>query len=276
MARVVSSRSNLRARRRRRAYIFAGLGVLAAVLCVALVWAFVSAPFARITRVTVSGSNVVPAASIEDAVQHELQGKYMFIFPKNSIFLYSRKHVEDAVLGLYPTLKTVGVNAKNFHTLAIVVTERTPKALWCGTDKSSAANPCLFLDENGLAYAYAPEYSGTAYATYFGGLEPSNALPKQFLGSDKFRSLSALVETFKQHVAPDALSYVSVDPDGDVSLQFAPGYSILFSLHDDGGNIYNHFTVAQKAASFADHPLADFDYIDLRFGDKVYYKLKNE
>ncbi|HVY72843.1 MAG TPA: hypothetical protein VG984_02245 [Candidatus Paceibacterota bacterium] len=269
--------SRLRARRRRRAYIIAGLIALVVVLLAVLAWAFVSAPFARITKVTVSGSNVVPASSIEDAVQHELKGKYAFIFPKDSIFLYSRHTIEDAVLSLYPTLKTVGVHAKDFHTLSVVVTERTPKALWCGTDASSAANTCMFLDENALAYAYAPQYSDTAYTTYYGALKPGTASSsKQFLTSDQFHSLSALARTFEQHVAPDRLSYVSVNADDDATLQFAPGYSIRFSLHDDGGDIYNHFTVAQKAASFANHPLSDFDYIDLRFGDKVYYKLKNE
>lgn len=276
MARVVSSRSNLRARRRRRVYIVAGLAALVVALCVGLAWMLVSAPFARITHVAVSGSNVVPSQSLEDAVRHQLQGKYAFVFPKDSIFLYSRGAIEKALLSLYPTLKTASVHAKDFHSISVVVSERVPKALWCGTDSSNPTNPCLFLDENGLAYAYAPEYSGTTYTTYFGALAPSSALPKQFLSNDTFHSLSALIATFVQHVAPDALSHVSVDGNGDVSLQFEPGYHIRFSLHDDGGDIYNHFTVAQKAASFENHPLSDFDYIDLRFGDKVYYKLKNE
>jgi hypothetical protein len=48
----------------------------------------------------------------------------------------------------------------------------------------------------------------------------------------------------------------------------------LFALGDDAGAVYQHFTLALTADIFKAHKLSDFHYLDLRFGNKLYYKLR--
>ena len=50
----------------------------------------------------------------------------------------------------------------------------------------------------------------------------------------------------------------------------------MFALGDDGGDVFDRFSLALQSDLFKKHALSDFDYLDLRFGDKLYYKLKTK
>lgn len=293
MARVVSARLSIKERRRRRILIVCG-SVFGALLAIFLLcWAFLNASFVRITNIEISGTDVLPVSTVKEAVEHSMEGNYVHLFSKNSIFLYPKAGIAQDLRRLFPTLKTVSVNAKDFHTVAVVVSERTPAALWCpstssdptgGTqdttleiDSSDAtvSYDCALLDEDGLAYANAPQYSGKVYQQYFGTL-PLGPLPKQFLKPEQFRSLSALAKEFEKKLAPDVLDAITVDDNNDVHLSFDGAYEVLFALEEDTGVLFDRFSLTLTAAPFTEHKLSDFMYVDLRFGDKVYYKLKSE
>ncbi len=235
---------------------------------------FANTSWLRITHVSVSGENVIPQASIEEVANDNIAGKYVGLFSKANIFLYPKGKIENDLKMLYPTLGSTDIHALDFHTISVTVAERTPHALWCGNGNATSSEGCVLLDDSGLAYAYAPEYSGHVYETYIGAL-PEGPLPKQFLTPALFHSLSALVETFAKKIAPDGITTVTIDEHNDVRIAASGGYDILFALGDSGGDIFQRFTLTLTAAPFTTHKLSEFQYIDLRFGDKVYYKLKN-
>lgn len=273
--------SRLRERRRKR-LLRISAAVCGALLSIFLLcWGFLSLSSLRISTVEVSGVDVLPPSAIKEAVEHSMEGKYAYLFPKNSIFLYPKADIAEELRTLFPTLKAVSVNAKNFHTVTVVVSERTPSALWCGStadgvnSDTGLGEQCLLLDDSGLAYANAPEYSGKVYQQYYGAL-PEGPLPKQFLTAEKFQSLAALAQEFEKKVTPDVLQSITVDSNADVHLSFDSGYEIRFALTEDTGLLLDRFLLTLTAAPFTEHKLSDFYYIDLRFGDKVYYKLKNE
>lgn len=234
---------------------------------------FANTAWLRITRVSVSGENVIPQTSIETVANDVIASKYLGLYSKANILLYPKSKILRELHTLYPTLQTADIHASDFHTIAITVTERTPHALWC----SASSATCVLLDDDGLAYANAPDYSGAVYEKYYGAL-PDGPLPKQFLTPAEFRSLSALIDAFAKKVAPDTITTIEVDENKDVHVSIAGetgGYKILFALGDNSGSVFERFTIALTAGPFTTHKLSDFEYIDLRFGTKVYYKLKN-
>jgi len=60
----------------------------------------------------------------------------------------------------------------------------------------------------------------------------------------------------------------------DVSVRFANSFTLRFALSDAGGDIFERFSLALTSEPMKAHKLSDFQYLDLRFGDKLYYKLK--
>jgi hypothetical protein len=254
------------------------------------------APFLKITTVSVSGTKTVAPSALQELVQQDISGSYLYLFAKDDILLYPRTQVAADLLAQYPQLKSVDVHAADFHTVAVNVIERQPVALWCsslnsealGTSTESLASStadelsepvalpahgaCYFMDQDGVVYQSAPP-ADASYVIYQSAAT-STVLPMQFLTPDQFHALSALATALSQKFGTTTVSDVSVDSSGDVQAQFSDGFILEFLLTDAGGDVFDNFTLALQSDVFKQHSLDDFQYLDLRFGQKLYYKLK--
>jgi cell division septal protein FtsQ len=276
MARVALPQSKIKARRKKRRIRIASLaGGALVVLLLLLVW-LSHAPFMLINAVEVTGNTTLSDSSIADAVLADVSGDYLFVFPKNNIFLYPKFKTEADLLQQMPTIAKVNVEAKNFNTLQVMVTERARKALWCGQTLDTSSS-CFWLDQDGVAFSAVFDLSldgngTTTYQKYYGGL--TGGEPQQYLTPDQFYSLSALIDALAQNQQSNSITGIAVDTQNDATVYFENGFKLLFSLSANGGDVYQRFVLALSSDAFANHQLSDFQYLDLRFGDKLYYKLK--
>ena len=272
MARVQLPTSRLKARRRARR-MFAVLGAL--VVLLALMGGVVGLSYLsalRVQHITIVGLSSVNESLVEASVQDALDGGYWHLIPKNNIFVYPKGAIERGLLAQFPIFSSVVAHAQGLTALTVTVTERQPAALWCGSFATSTA-PCLTLDESGTAYTIAPDFSASVYRRYTGPLA-TTTLPRQFLTPEKFRALSALADAIASKAASSTLDTISIDASGEVHMQFASGFTLMFILSGDGADVAQRFALALTADPFNKHPLSDFEYLDLRFGDKLYYKLR--
>ena len=275
MARIDLPVSKLRARRRRRRALLAGaLVFVVLVLAAGAVW-LAHAPFVRVVSVEVSGAQSVASSTIEEYVRSQMAGDYLWLFPRDNIFLYPRRAIEAGLLARYPALRSVDVHAADFRTVAVAAVERQPAALWCPTGATQEG--CFYMDEDGVVYSPAPDFSSPVYVSYEGALAPSaQAGARQYLAPADFQSLSALAGALGQKEPDDPVRTVVVDDSRDVRVYFQNDFVLIFNLKDDGGDIFERFTLALASDPFKGKSLGDFEYLDLRFGDKLYYKLKGQ
>jgi len=275
MARVALPQSKIRARRKRKRITIAA--IIAA--CIVVFFAFCAwvshAQFMRIDTITVLGAQTVLQNDVQAAVRKDLAGSYGLLFPKDNIFLYPKAEIVQDLTKEIPTIEQDQIKVVNFHTIAIVITERTKKALWCPSeDQSLLTNlqDCALLDQNGVVYASA--LSASSSIVYFGPLT-GNKFPHTYLPADQFHSLSALVDALMARSQQATDTPVSVAIVGsDVHVQYQSGFTLIFLLSSAGADVYNHFLLALTSDVFQGKQLSDFQYLDLRFGDKLYYKLK--
>lgn len=288
MARVELPQSSARVRRRKRRIwlVVAVLGLLLSVVALAVLLAHAS--FLRATAIETGDTGAVPSSSVEELVYSEIAGSYFFLFPKNNIFLYPKGALEELLRVRYPVIKDAQLRAKNFHTIEVALVLREPAALWC-----PESGPCRLMDEDGVVYADAPEFSAPLYVKYSGPISTSTdpALARrspgevgQFVTQEEFRSLFALVDALNKKVGSTSIEAVSIDEAGDVRARFqnnpdasvGVNFTLLFAQKDDGGDVFERFSLALESKLFKSRTLSDFEYLDLRFGEKLYYKLKTE
>lgn len=240
-----------------------GLGAFCLLCLIAVGISYI--PFVQIRGVAVSGAQTLATSTVANYVESHIAGRYLFVIPKRNIFLYPKDTIADGLLASFPELKVADVHAGDFHTLEVEVVEREPKALWCqGTD-------CYLMDQEGVVYAPAHERDG--FVQYHGSTR-GDRLPRQYLNADQFEALFSLVDALSQKVATSRITRVSIDNHADVEAEFDNGFMLKFALGDASGDTFERFSVALTAGPFVEHSLSEFLYLDLRFGDKLYYKLK--
>ncbi len=267
MARVELPESRLRIKRRRRRIRIAIVSVAGAILIIAMLVGLTYLPFLQIKRIEVSGNKTLSSSTIIAYVQQRLDDKYAYVLPKTNIFLYPKHALNKELIEKYPVLASADVHAVDFSAIAVALVEREPRALWC------EGGSCLFMDQNGVAYAYAPTFSEPIYVSYFGAISEGK-LPKHYLAPGQFASLSALVDAIAQKLPGERITSVSVDAQNDVRVRFTSGVMLMFTLKDQGGDVFERLSLALGSDPIVSHQLSDFEYIDLRFGDKLYYKLR--
>ena len=265
MARVDLPQSSLRARRKRMRTRISIVSLAALVLFLVFVVGLTHMPFLQVRDVQVSGAVTLASTTVAGYIQEEISGFYLFVVPKRNIFIYPKRAIADGLLEKFPELRAADVHAGDFHTIEAEVVEREQKALWCQSMQ------CFLMDQSGVVYGYAEGDDG--FVAYHGPTE-GESLPRQYLTPDKFEALFALMDAVSQKLPDSPVVEVAVDAQMDAEATLLNGFVLKFALGDAGGDVFERFTLALTSEPFVQNTLDDFLYLDLRFGDKLYYKLK--
>lgn len=230
-------------------------------------------PYIRIHAIEVSGVKTLSTSTIEGFASAKLSGRNFLVFPRDNIFAYPKRAIVSGLLAQYPELQSASVQAVDFETIRISVSERRPAALWC----EEGGGNCRLMDETGFVYAPDLLLDTPAFVRYAGDATTTKGFtsqtePLQYLSPSDFRSLSALISALDANEEDATIDEVDVDQSNDVHAHFSNGFVLIFALKDAGGDVFERFTLALASQPFLNKSIADFEYLDLRFGDKLYYK----
>lgn len=275
-------------RRLRRRRILIALGVLLALLCAGIIYEL-NQSAVRISHVTVYGAD----QSLADIAAASMQGKYFGLVPRDSTFFFPDASIRAGIMAAHPDIAAVSIFHNGLTGLSIKVDERVPVAPWCGLAPTpNVEEYCYVFDAGG--FIFAPHASTTVTINNFAlyaPLAPLETPAKAGPGTTSALSLTGLAgnaqEPLRATVAdseklPDAFDFarrlgtfgspvVRVVIRGDeVDDMLGSGTRITYVL----GNEENAFTALVSARDSFNLADGSIDYVDLRFGSKVYLKQK--
>ena len=271
-------RMPLRARRRRvRALAAFAVFALAGGAAYAVSYASYLPRF-TVGELRVTGATTVPQALVKDYAETQLyDGSYRFLSPQN-IFLYNPARLAREIAGFFPRIRSVQVTRDSMFATAVTVavSERQPYALWC-LDASRAS--CYQMDSDGFIFADAGGAASSAPASpsgyvFFGGLDASaqNPIGHSFSAAH-LPSILALLQLLAQSsLAPTGAAVVNGQ---DFIVPLAAGYYLKASFGEDPRQLVSNLQLVLSSDTLAGKE-DQLEYVDLRFGDKVYYKLRGQ
>jgi len=244
-------------------------GVLALLLLAGVlagVYYLTRLPAVTIETITVSGGERMSHEEVREAVADELRGSYLLIVPRRFTYLYPKDDIH-AALDAFPQLYDVSVSRTDRTTLSVTFREYVPHALWCAEEASTM---CLYLTRSGVAFAPAPSLSGSALLRYStAGREPQvgeRALPRETLA--RLSTFARLLEAgldFRVYA-------VHRTAENDIRVDLHSGGELVLPSEVDPENIYTNLESVLAAEEFSDIRDGSFNYIDLRFGEKVFVR----
>lgn len=286
---VLLRSSKLAQRRRRLLYIKAALVVISAALVVGVGSYLLHRPEVVIETVSIYGNEVISEQDLHAVVGEALAGNYAFLFPKSNIFIYPKRDIQEKILQTFPRVGGVSLEREGFRSISVNVEERHPFALWCreatlspsidtdvGTttdmEETHGAEVCYFLDDGGYIFSEAPQFTGTGYFRYYGDLSVGAPIHTNFLGGNEFGRLAFFIENVEQ-LGVRTVS-LSMKKDGEVELVHENGGKFLFVRDQNLSEVLDNLESALRSEIFRENDLSTLEYIDLRFGNKVYYKFR--
>ena len=225
----------------------------------------------RVDQVELHGLVQLRDAAVASAVREAVGGTTWGFVPRDHFFLVSGEAIEHRLRGEFPQIRKIDVNKRFPDRLIATIEERMLWGVYCvGELPRVAARPCSYLDENGTAYEELAYFEGWLLPVIYGAAAPE-------IGAAAVSR--ATIEFFEQ--ARQALADVGAYPLGlvlststptDGALRLAEGWQLLVVMDRPIPSWFDALETLLAAEIGARRQ--ELEYIDLRFGNKVFYKYR--
>jgi CHASE3 domain sensor protein len=236
----------------------------------------------NIEKIEIKGNRVVETQKIESAVNKVISGKYLWIFPKRNSLIYPTKKIKNKLSQEFKRLKdiTIEVDPNELQILNITVSEYKAKYLWCGNTipENFTSQQCYFLDSDGYIFDEAPYFSGEVYFKFYGNINSENPIGSNF-SNTYFTKIISLKEAIEKMNLKPTTFYLEDADEGSIYLssnfQAPNAPKIMFKLDSDYPKLIENLQSAittEPLQTKIKTDLTSLLYVDLRFGNKVYFK----
>ncbi|MDO8521030.1 MAG: hypothetical protein Q7S52_02860 [bacterium] len=232
----------------------------------------------RITEVAVTGTLAVEAEAVKRTAESLLARPLLWKIDRNNALLYPKRAIGKAVKHLDARVKTVDLRIIERKRMVVTVGEYVPALLWCSPDQFSATTTvtrgCYFADADGHIFARAPEYSGNPFLVFATTyplirddvfLDNFSVLPKEEF--DRVNAFLSQLGTLG--LTPRIVSEAGAD---DFVITIDEPWTIRWSLAGDPEADGANLALVLKELGSDPVAVERLESIDLRFGNKVFYR----
>jgi cell division septal protein FtsQ len=225
-------------------------------------------PMMRIREVSVRGAMLQDPQEIANYALDALSDSSNHYIARDNIFAYPKEEIRAGVMRTFPRLQSARLGRSSLFgtTLIVNVDERAAYATWCAESQI-----CYVFDEGGLIFA-ATDRSGKPELPYvfYGGIETDPVIGSVFL-PEQLRGVLDLLQRMREaRFIPVSMRVL----DGqDYTIALSNGFTIKASFGQEIDTIVHNLELVSVSPALRGKE-ASLEYIDLRFGNRVYYKFR--
>jgi hypothetical protein len=213
-----------------------------------------------------------------------LFGNYIKILPKSNIVIFPKQDIASTTKSLFKEIETISIHRSGISSISIDIKEKTPIAILCDGFEGDNDIKCFLIDFDGFAYK---QVQNTNYSNlnkyYTTALTDSDILGKKFLEPSKLKEFDDFIKGIsKIGIIPmgilinDGGQYEMYIEDTLHQTKNASSTPVTIYMNDkiSLSKILYNFQVFWKNYQNTVKNSKPFDYIDMRFGNTVFYATK--
>lgn len=241
---------------------FFRLGILAFVIIISFFYFLFFSEFFQVERIIISGQEKVSENDLRVLVEKKLENKILFSKTK-SIFLINLNEIKEDILNDFPQIAEVKISRRFFDALNVVVTERLALAAWCREVQ------CFQIDNEGVIFEEVLMETGLIRIVDEQYLD-SFVLGEKVMEKEKLIQIFEIDSKLRENLKL-SITEAFIISDERLNVKMAEGWYVYFNLKGDlDWQITELGLVLVK--QIPSEKRGNLEYIDLRFGNRVYYK----
>lgn len=230
--------------------------------------------------ISISGNRIIPEEVIGAEVVKIIDGNYLLLFPRKNILIYPKSEIKEEIESSFPRIENVSINLSDLKNLSIKIKEREPAFLWCVLD-----NVCRFMDENGVVFSDEIGLSGDVFIKIV-ARDMVVDLGERALDKEEVFLLQSVIKILPDILGASALSgssltEIEILKEGDYKFALREkggenSWELLINFDGDISRLLDNLISVVTSEVFATdyEEQGALDYLDVRFGRKVFYKFK--
>lgn len=242
--------------------------VFLAFLLAGVAYVLFFTPLFKIKSISAQGTDKISSDEFINAAKEYISGSWWKI-SKDNYFLVSEAKMTNYLRQKFPGLKSVKANRKFPDGLEVQAKDREKAITYCG------ALRCFYADEEGIIFEEAPEIYGGMNLTIKDNSGRNVEIGEKALEPEFILFAQKTGEIINSEANIGLVSFqIKSYPTTDLIAQTSEDWQIMFDVEMDAAN--------QVAAlkRVLEEKIGDqrgrLEYIDLRIGNRVYYKMKNQ
>lgn len=244
--------------------VFTGLLIFGTVgLIIIGIWYCTRFDSFTISEITASGGATISPVLIKQLAEKQLEGTYFGLIPKRFAYFYPKGEILSVVGGV-ERIKNVQIELLNHKSLSINYGEYSPNALWC---KEKGVDECLFIDETGYAFGQAPDLDGGSLLRFY-TLQDSPTKSKFMVQTEEYLAILELVTRLAE--SGWFVHSVEIDLARDIFFTLEGGGELKVTLKENVDKTLGYLNTVRESEKFKHLAPGNFQYIDLRFGTKIF------
>tara|TARA_B100000745_G_scaffold299783_1_gene251486 strand:+ start:2607 stop:3239 length:633 start_codon:yes stop_codon:yes gene_type:complete len=192
---------------------------------------------------------------------------YALLFSRNNLLLYPKNALEKNLLQAFPNIRAVKIRTKlTTGMVEVLITERVPFGVWC-----QETLDCYKVDAEG--FLFEKVIPSRDQRLFFGGVEGVLETPlREFVNKKYFKKMNTILTDLS---AMELTATTITFENSDATLRIQEGnWNLRIALDKDtGAQIFNLSAILEENNLKA--VLTELAYIDMRFGERVYYTMKD-
>lgn len=227
----------------------------------------------QINKIEISGNNSLVESDLIEATTRKLEGKYLGLFPRSNIFLISEDKISTKLTEEFKRIKKINIDKKYFSEIVVKLEERNNSVLYC------VAENCAYADEDGFVFEKAPYFSGAVFLKIIDQRnlddDDSEKIIEKHLGSrlidDKeFNKISKFAKLTDK--IGGGVFEIVLKKENIYEFYAQEGWKIILNNKNEVEEAYLNLTATLDSG--IKEKQIKLDYIDLRLGNKIYFKYK--
>lgn len=258
------SRRRRKKRRMLRVFIFL---FFFAVIFAGLVYVSYLPRF-RVRSLSFSGLESINQEKAENITKSFLASKRFLFLPADSIFILPSQQLKKELSANFLKIKDIIIDKDYSGFLNIKIKERQLWAILCSGEEASS---CFYADDQGFLFQKAPVFNGNVIRRFL-DLRGNNFGPgNTFLEPGQLNKIKYFVDKYES-VYGGKITEVILEPEGIYKMQTDKGWDIIIDSQTGQEEAFENMQIA--LSSEIKEKADALNYIDLRFGNKIYYKFK--
>lgn len=256
------------------------------VCCAAGALYVLHAPWMRVRAVEVSGAVTIAPEAIRAVAESYMAGSYAHVLPKNSILLIAERVIEESLRRSFPLIDSVVVSVHFPDHMRVSLRERVLFGILCndtfepvfaGGATSTPSSPyereCGYIDAKGFVYDTAPPSSGFLITKVMIDA-PRIPVGSRLIDEDVMVRITQLADALATESGIHTVGFsLRERVPSEIRAITKDGFFLIFRKDAD----FVHAGRVLKAV--LEHDIRSrskkLEYVDLRFGNKVFYKFKD-
>lgn len=228
------------------------------------VWYGSRAESLTLTDIHVRGGDTISHEVVRAATAELLDGTYYRLVPRRFAWTYPAAAITARVKDI-ERVKDVTVERPSGTTVSVSFTEYYPAALWCS---SATSTECMYVDADGYTFAEAPSLDGGVLLRLSDSRQAPTSSTQGF-SPEFIQTQTALTDRLLEQLEL-RVAAIARTSDTEAVYYLAGGGQLRINTHTPIAETFNNLVTVLSTDEFQHLEPGNFQYIDLRFGNKVF------